>query len=317
MIKEVFLTRAEKIHKNKYLYTALLDCVKITGIVDIICPCHGIFAQSMHNHLNGSGCPRCSKYTSRGKESFLEKAKNKFGNTFDYSYVKYVGCRNIIDIICPVHGQFSMTPFQHLQSTYGCTFCGREKGCEKRAYDTEIFIRKAKEVHGDKYDYSKVQYIESATKVEIICNKHGSFFQSPVKHLVGQGCSSCLDSHGEKRIRDFLDRHGIDCEQEKRFKTCRDKKPLPFDFFIPDYNMIIEYDGEQHFKSRAFDNGTFKSSLEYTKYHDELKSLWCEENGYTLLRISYLDYERVDDILCEALKIKKPENEESINEENI
>lgn len=104
-----------------------------------------------------------------------------------------------------------------------------------------------------------------------------------------------------------MDKHGVECEQEKRFKTCRDKKPLPFDFFIPDYNLIIEYDGEQHFKTRFFDNVSFKSSLEYTQYHDELKTLWCEENGFELLRISYKDFNNIEDILSEALKIHKEE----------
>jgi very-short-patch-repair endonuclease len=118
------------------------------------------------------------------------------------------------------------------------------------------------------------------------------------------GTNASIDSQGEKKIEEFLTKHGMTFEQEKRFKTCRDKKPLPFDFFVTDYNLVIEFDGKQHFKPRHFNAIDFSDSLEYTQFHDELKNNWCEENGIDIIRISYLDFDNIEEILATKLKVK-------------
>lgn len=118
-------------------------------------------------------------------EDFIRKARKVHGSKYDYSKVKYINSSTKVEIICPIHGSFWQTPNGHL-SGKGCPECGSNKS------NTEEFIKKAKAVHGDnKYDYSKVKYINSKTKVEIICPEHGSFWQEPTSHLFGCGCPRC------------------------------------------------------------------------------------------------------------------------------
>ena len=118
-------------------------------------------------------------------ETFIEKAKEIHGDKYDYSLVKYIGAHDIIKIICLKHGIFEQKAFAHLQN-YGCQICGNNKKLTK-----EIFIKKAKEIHGDKYDYSLSEYKNSHTKIKIICPKHGIFEQKPNNHLSKQDCYKC------------------------------------------------------------------------------------------------------------------------------
>ena len=116
--------------------------------------------------------------TDKTKE-FIAKAKAVHGDKYDYSKVNYVNSFTKVTIICPKHGEFEQTPNLHLKSQ-GCPNCyGNKK------MTIEEFIKRAKEVHGDKYDYSKVKYVNALTKVTIICPIHGEFEQTPAKHLLG------------------------------------------------------------------------------------------------------------------------------------
>lgn len=128
------------------------------------------------------------------RDSFIEKAKKVHGDKYDYSKVNYVGAESKVCIICPKHGEFWQTPHRHLRGD-------RCPMCSKRArLNTEEFIRRAKEIHGNKYDYSKVEYVNNNTKVCIICPEHGEFWQKPSSHLIGNGCPICgAMSTGQKK----------------------------------------------------------------------------------------------------------------------
>ena len=110
------------------------------------------------------------------------------------------------------------------------------------------FVEKARKIHGNKYDYSKVNYINAQTKVKITCPEHGEFWQKPNNHLNGKSCPLCSESHGEREIRKLLDKYGIRYEREKTFDDLNGigGGQLRFDFYLPDHNMCIEFDGEQH-----------------------------------------------------------------------
>ena len=117
------------------------------------------------------------------KEKFIEKAKAIHGDRYDYSKVEYSNNRTKVCIICPVHGEFWQTPHTHLQGC-GCPAC---YGTKKRT--KEEFVEEARKIHGDRYDYSRVEYINNKTPVCIICPEHGEFWQKPENHLVAkQGC---------------------------------------------------------------------------------------------------------------------------------
>lgn len=115
------------------------------------------------------------------KEQFIEKAIEIHGNKYDYSKVNYIDAKTKVCIVCPEHGDFLQLPYNHLNGN-GCPSCARHK------WDTDSFIKKAMEVHGDKYDYSKTEFKSTREKVCIICPEHGEFWQYPLSHLNGNGC---------------------------------------------------------------------------------------------------------------------------------
>ena len=130
-------------------------------------------------------------------QEFTEKAKKVHGDKYDYSKVEYINNKTKVCIICPEHGEFWQTPDSHLRGR-GCRQCSIKSMKDKQRLSTEDFIEKAKEIHGNKYDYSKVDYVNSQTKVCIICPKHGEFWQTPLNHLKGKGCPDC---YGNKKFQ--------------------------------------------------------------------------------------------------------------------
>ena len=189
--KEEFIASAREVHGDKYDYSKVEYVCALTKVC-IICPEHGDFWQEANSHLRGQGCPKC-KYEkqSSSTEEFIQKAHKVHGDKYDYSKVEYDGYKTKVCIICPKHGEFWQTPNSHLNGN-GCPKC---KG-EKQTCTTDEFIAKAKKIHGDKYDYSKVEYVNNHTKVCIICPEHGEFWQIPSSHLQGKGCPKCgIENH--------------------------------------------------------------------------------------------------------------------------
>lgn len=137
-------------------------------------------------------------------ERFVEKAKQRYGNKYDYSKVDYKGVNDKVCIICPKHGEFWQTPQIHLCSKYGCPLCGKEESANKQILTTEEFIKRARKIHGDKYNYSKVEYKDTYKHVCIICPEHGEFWQKPVAHLRGRGCPEC-GKPKNKTTEEFVD----------------------------------------------------------------------------------------------------------------
>ena len=129
-------------------------------------------------------------------EEFIKKAEKFHNNKYDYSKVEYVNSQTKVCIICPKHGEFWQTPAMHL-SQNGCPKCGRESSSKSRIKEKDSFVSEATNIHGNKYDYSKVEYKGTHTKICIICPIHGEFWQTPRKHLEGNGCPRC---YGNKRL---------------------------------------------------------------------------------------------------------------------
>ena len=174
---EEFIARAKVIHGDKYDYSKV-EYVNSYTKVCIICPEHGEFWATPHCHLDGKGCPKCAVY-KRGKlttEEFIRRAKEVHGDKYDYSKVEYTHQATKVCIICPEHGEFWQKPAHHMNGN-GCPKCAG------RGMTTEAFIKKAREIHGDKYDYSKVVFCGKHKKVCIICPEHGEFWQVAGRHL--------------------------------------------------------------------------------------------------------------------------------------
>ena len=279
--KEEFIQEARKVHGNKYNYSKV-EYANSHVKVCIICLAHGEFWQTPDNHLHVHGCPFCGKRFDYDTESFIGKAAKVHKNKYDYSKVKYVTNKNKVCIICYKHGEFWKRADKHLQGQ-GCPKCAIEESHEKQKLSIEEFIERAKKIHGDKYDYSKVEYINSNIKVCIICPTHGEFWQRPIDHLNGCGCWKCRQSVLEKNILEKLLENDIKYEYNS-FPSFLNG--LQLDFYFPQYNIAIECQGIQHFVENHF-----YEPLEVVQERDKRKRKLCEENGVKLLYYSNLGIE--------------------------
>ena len=276
---EDFIKKASIKHNNKYDYNKVNYKTAHKKII-IICPDHGEFTQKPSRHLQGDGCSKCSGKYRYTNQEFIKKANIIHKNTYDYSLTNYTKGGNKIKIICKEHGIFEQKANSHLQG-FKCPICYNDR----RTYDTKTFIELSKLKHGDFYDYSLVEYIHSNKKVKIICPIHGEFEQNAGAHMRGVGCLDCNASKGEKEIRLFLERNNIIFNTQHTFENCKNERYLPFDFYIPNINTCIEYDGLQHFKPIEYFGG--EKTLEITKAHDKIKTDFCENNSIKLIRIKY------------------------------
>jgi hypothetical protein len=192
------ITEANIIFNNKYKYIELLEKNNIKYL-KIECNIHGFFEKSIYNHIKKSqGCSLCSKPSKLTKEMFIEKSNKIHGKTYDYSETKYIHGKEKIKIKCNKHGIFEMLPINHLKGQKCPTCSGRNK------VTNELFIEKAKKIHGDKYDYSQIEYINTQTNIKIICKEHGEFIQMPLNHLKGNQCYRC--SGIVKTTEDFINK---------------------------------------------------------------------------------------------------------------
>ena len=298
---DVFLERAKKIHGDKYDYSKVMFKT-VMDKVCIICPEHGEFWQSPNDHINSKQkCPKCAHPSyKKTSEEFINESKLKFGNKYNYSKVIYERKDKPVCIICPEHGEFWQSPNVHLRSVDGCPKCTNKKNGLKKRISLEKFIEKSNKVHGNKYDYSKVEYIDTDTKVCIICPEHGEFWQSPHQHI-GQksGCPCCTNSHLENEISLLLDENNIEYIREKKFDWLKYKKTLFIDFYIPKYNIAIECQGEQHFTRFRWENNDEK--LKLRQLRDKVKKELCEKHNIPILYYSFKQFN--DDIIIDKNKL--------------
>lgn len=300
MPSEEFIKRLNAIFGDKYGYERV-NYKNTRAQVTLVCKKHGEFTRKASSLLAGYGCPLCKKekteqnHKNRELEKqilleerksriecekqeklqrFINKAKTVHGDKYDYSMVKYEGNSQKVPIICSRHGVFYQTIANHLRGA-GCPFCAREKVAESLSLNLKEFIEKAKKVHGDKYDYSKVNYINNHTKVIIGCKKHGDFLQTPAMHVsLGQGCPLCgtLSSKDELNIYNFL-KEKYDGEIILREHSIIPPKEL--DIYIPKKNIAIEYNGLR-WHSELFTKNK-NSHLE--------KMELCKKQGISLIQI--------------------------------
>jgi very-short-patch-repair endonuclease/ribosomal protein S27AE len=296
---EKFIEKAKKIHGEKYDYSKVIYTHSNIKVL-IGCKEHGYFLQIPSIHLQKKGCPLCSKNYHINTEEFIKRAIKKHGDRYDYSEVKYANSLNDIIIICKEHGKFYQNPSIHLQGS-NCPRCH----FDSLMSSAKRFIEKAKKIHGKKYDYSEIKYKHSRIPVTIICKEHGKFSQTPTIHLQNKGCPQCSASKGETKILNWLSLNKIKFIPEKRFSTCKNKKTLPFDFFLPDHNLIIEYDGLQHFLSGICKRFS-KKRIDKIRHHDCIKNEFCIENHINLLRIPYTEFSRIEIILESILNKPVP-----------
>jgi hypothetical protein len=291
--KERFIIKVKKNNGDKYNYD-LVEYINTRTKVKIKCnDCNNIFMERPSNHLSGKGCPNCKKKSN--KEDFVFKSNNIHPGKYDYSLTEYINCETKVKIICKkCNNIFMQRPSCHLSG----------KGCPKCAIDNkksnkEDFSLKSYNKHPGKYDYSLVQYINTETKVKIICKKcNNIFLQTPQNHLSGKGCPKCNESKGEIKVARYLSDKNIKFTPQKTFQTLRNIGLLKCDFYLEDLNLLIEYDGEYHHKPvRGSTTENKQKNLEVTQRRDKIKNEWARKNNIPLLRIPYWDFDRIEELI--------------------
>ncbi len=251
MSQEEFIKRSTEVHGGVYDYSKVIYTAT-SDYVTIVCSVHGDFKQIAGHHLNGHGCSTCAwtrpstcKLTT---EEWVKKATEKHKGKYDYSKSVYTGNEKKITITCPIHGDFEQLANDHVSKGAGCRKCTKSN-----PHTRESFIERARSIHGDKYSYDKVDYVNVASKITITCPKHGDFVQTANDHTSCRaGCPSCSCngiSSGENELNAFVKSLGFATETRNRSII----KPYELDIVIPEKKFAIEYNG-LYYHSTAFDN---------------------------------------------------------------
>lgn len=234
------------------------------------------------NKKNKYFCSECKGISI--KEGVNKKYGSDVDNVFQLDSIKEKSKKTCKELYGVEHHLQNKDILQKLidtnQKLYGVNFIP-----ELKKNTQDIFIKRCNVVHNNLYDYSLVNYVRVDDKVKIICKKHGEFEQRCVDHLRGIGCPKCKTSKGENFIIDFLNENNIPYQYQKKFDGCKYKTLLPFDFYFPDKNMCIEYDGEQHFIPVESWGGKDEFKLRQKK--DKIKNKYCSDNNIRLERIKY------------------------------
>ena len=301
-LEDEFIKRAKKIHGKKYDYSKV-KYINAHTKVTIICPKHNEFKQTPKHHAyDGNGCNLCgyeigSQKQTLTQQQFIKRAKEIHDNKYGYLNVEYINFHTKVKVNCPLHEIFEVTPSNHIHKDRprGCKQCGRESMREKQSYSTEEFIEKSKAIHGDIYDYSKTRYERAHGKVTIICSKHKEFKQEANVHLMGSGCPKC-NLKGEGRVYEYLLLKNI-VVKEYAIKNKR------YDFYLPEFNLLIERDGEQHYQEhRLFKKVSFKENI----INDKLKNKLAKKAGFKIARIPYWLTKKEEEIEIENILAGKP-----------
>ena len=281
---EDFIEKSINIHGDKYCYS-LVKYKSVTTKVKIICKIHGEFLQTPNNHLNKQGCYKCKNNLQKSNlDDFIKKSIEKHSDKYDYSKVEYVNVRTDIIIICKKHGEFLQKPTKHINGN-GCMKCK----IDKNTLTTDEFIQKSINIHGNKYDYSLVNYKYTNRKVIIICEEHGNFLQTPMTHLRSTGCPKCGTKFGIMEGK-WLDGYNID-KKNRQFRIGR----YIVDGYDPITNTVYEFNGDfWHGNPNRYASNELNKVIKLTFGELYKKTLQKEnrlrELGYNVISIWETDF---------------------------
>lgn len=292
---EEFVEEANRVHNGKYTYEHTVY-KNSSSKVTVTCPTHGDFEQIAAEHLRKHGCPKCGVRSAHLKTTctthdFIKKANNVHNNTYEYGYSNYINSKTRIEIICPIHGSFWQTPNDHLDG------CGCPKCNLSYKLTTATFIDAAIKKFGYKFDYSKVEYVNSRTKVCIICPEHGEFWQLPSNHLSGQQCPKCK-TKGQEQLFKMLSEYFPDERFQWEYRSKWLDKQI-IDIYLEKYKIAIEYDGLQHYYPVEFFGG--EDAFLIRQDADRRKEQKCLDNNVLLIRVRYGDIEKDFSNICDII----------------
>ena len=299
---DVAIERFRSVHGNRYEY--LENTYKdFTTEMSMICKEHGEFKTTPHAHYSmKSGCRTCGINTRAEKnrhkfEQVLSEFRKVHDNTYEYDEKSYKGVDEKIRIKCDKHGWFEQSVTIH-KSGSGCKECSYELIGDRTRVTFDEFLNDSVEIHGQNYDYSEIHWVDQHTNISIKCKKsnHGVFSQSPRHHRRGSGCPKCNHSRGERAIFNWLSEKNIEFIPQHTFPDLKHKSLLRCDFYIPSYNLVIEYNGRQHYYALDFFDG--EKGLKSTQKRDKIKHDYCKKN-----RIGFEVIKYDENVIDELFKI--------------
>jgi hypothetical protein len=281
---ENFILRAKEKHGDKYDYSKVVY-TRAQEKVLIICKKHNLeFLQVADSHVRlGMGCKVCGYESNKTNnlnikkttEQFISESKAIHGeSTYDYSKTVYSGKASKLILTCKVHNtDFEVIPNNHISAKSGCKLCGIEKAHTPFKKLASTFIEDSMRLHGDSFDYSKVDYKSNKDKVTLICKKAGHIFDiRPDGHLSrGDGCPHCSGSNQEDSFKEFI----LSIYPSARFNDRTIIKPLELDVVLDDIKIAFEYNG-LYWHSEAQGKGK--------NYHIG-KTISCNKSGYRLIHV--------------------------------
>lgn len=284
--------------------------------ITIECIHHGEIKVPYHGFLNGSNCPECAKEEASKKnrktnEQFEKESIVKHGDKFIYDRLNYKKNNIPVELGCKIHGNyFPITPVEHLNSPPGlggCPECKKEHLSKINRSNNEDFIQKSENLYGKgRFGYDDLDYTTEHGEINLTCIEHGTvFYTTPNRHLRGDvSCCLCKGSEGEKAVSLHLSRLNLAFRTEKPLYGCPDaKNPLRWDFYLPEYNLYIEYNGRQHYEPVEIFGGIL--GFIDRKKKDNYKRIWARKNEAYLLEIPYNQYKNTGIIINKYLeKIK-------------
>lgn len=237
--------------------------------------------------LKGKGCrecscKRCGERLRKSHSQYVDELSEI--NTNIIPIEDYINTDTAILHKCKVCGHIWSIKPNHTLSGHGCPMCGFKNNADAKRKTHDDYVKELLIINSDVEVLE--EYVNYNTRILHKCKICGYEWPIDPGHtLRGQGCPICNQSHGEREISQWLRNHLIDHIPQYKFEDCRDKLELPFDFYIPEFNICIEYDGLQHFEPIDLFGG--EESLKITQQHDNIKTNYCKENQIVLIRIAY------------------------------
>lgn len=243
------------------------------------------------------GCRECAKLVTSHKISnshdFFVSKLSKVNPSIQVVGT-YVGIKTDIGVKCLICGNEWESRPDFLLRGGGCKVCYLKRMSEEMKLDHDYFVEKCNKAGADVTFIGK--YNGQNKHITVRCNKCGHIYDAHPSSLAhGHGCALCSSSRGERKIQLFLDENSIEYISQYKFDDCRYKYRLPFDFYLPEYNMCIEFDGRQHFEPVEYFGG--ECGFEQTKIRDNIKNKFCNESNISLIRIPYYDFDNIETIL--------------------
>lgn len=254
----------------------------------LMCPEGHVFWVKFNNFKSGSRCPICY---GNMKHSY-DEVKNIFKDEgYKLLSNEYINKDNKLEIMCP-KGHVYFTSLNVFKRGFRCPYCS---GKAKHSLE---FIREFLNIYN--YELLSNTYINANTPIEMKCPE-GHVFKMRFGDFKNNNrrCPICSSSNGELEVASILDKLGIKYIREYIFKDCKFKSYLPFDFYLPEYNILIEYDGIQHYEIIEYFGGF--DSFVNTKIRDTVKNIYCDKNNIELIRIPYWEFNNIKNIIMSKI----------------